>query len=413
MIITIFFILALAFPATSESPYSNVWAELTHSEASQVYTWLLQPSLKLNLTDPKNATVTDNYVWQIEKLHTNKSSVLNYIDNAGPKPKTYARVVIVQNGQANPVVQEYMVGPLPISSSTTLAPLNYIYHRSASVPFNAGLYDKPRLDLYDLKINEIMCDIQDITEDLTGFVYCDDVKTMIYSPMAPFSKDGSKAILWVMFQEVNNNYWEEDTAAASILPVGLILGLDVSGTDSSLHKLLLLAYNGQYFKTIEDFVNAYKSGTLKRAPKLSKDTTWTYPQRDDSVPARPLGEKHSPISEEPDGDRYTVSDDNYVEWMDWSFFICHSKDLGISLYDIKFKGQRIIYELAVQEALTHYAGNNPYTAWTAYLDRYLGIGEFSFQLIEGYDVPYGSTFLDTFYHKAGLTVTQKKFYSHL
>jgi primary-amine oxidase len=94
--------------------------------------------------------------------------------------------------------------------------------------------------------------------------------------------------------------------------------------------------------------------------------------------------------------------------MDWSFFITYSRDLGITLYDIKFKGERIIYELGLKEALTHYAGNDPYTASTAYLDSYIGMGVFQFQLVEGYDVPFNSTLLDIIYHTAGNTVTQKK-----
>jgi primary-amine oxidase len=37
------------------------------------------------------------------------------------------------------------------------------------------------------------------------------------------------------------------------------------------------------------------------------------------------------------------------------------------LYDIKYKGERIIYELGLQEAIAHYAGNDPHQSGTAYL----------------------------------------------
>jgi primary-amine oxidase len=367
---------------------------------------LLDPSRNLNLTSPLNATYTDNYVYSIEKLHTNKTDVLNYIDNGGTPPNNYSRVLIVQNGQTDPVVQEYIVGPIPISESTTITPLDYIYHRPGTTPFNAGVWDKPRTALYDKKINEIMCQILDITLDLTGYVYCNDDSNMTYIPTAPFSRNGSRTILWVVFQQVNNNYWTDDTSAATILQLPIILGLDVSGTDPSLHKLLLLVYNTQYFSTLDDFINAYKEKSLILAPKSNSDTSWTSPKRNDSVPIRPLAD--IPFPSVNNQKRYTVSDNNLVEWMDWSFFIAYSRDLGITLYDIKFKGERIIYELGLQEAVTHYAGNDPYTASTAYLDRYIGIGEFQFQLVEGYDVPFNSTLIDIIYHKIGYTVTQKK-----
>jgi primary-amine oxidase len=251
-----------------------------------------------------------------------------------------------------------------------------------------------------------MCGIKDITNDLVGFVYCDDEYNMTYTYTVPLSRNGSRAILWVVFQQENNNYWTEDVSASTILPVGIILGLDVSGTDPSLHKLLLLVYQTQYFSTVDDFRNAYNDGSLVRAPK-NNDTSWTSPKRNDSAPERPLASNPSPQSVVKEK-RYTVRDDNLVEWMDWSFFITYSRDLGITLYDIKFKGERIIYELGLKEALTHYAGNDPYTASTAYLDSYIGMGVFQFQLVEGYDVPFNSTLLDIIFHTVGNTVTQKK-----
>ena len=39
------------------------------------------------------------------------------------------------------------------------------------------------------------------------------------------------------------------------------------------------------------------------------------------------------------------------------------------LYDIKYRGERIIYELGLQEAIAHYAGNDPVQSGTAYLGR--------------------------------------------
>lgn len=41
------------------------------------------------------------------------------------------------------------------------------------------------------------------------------------------------------------------------------------------------------------------------------------------------------------------------------------------LYDIKYKGERIIYELGLQEAIAHYAGNDPHQSGTAYLGEFI------------------------------------------
>ncbi|CAD0050799.1 unnamed protein product [Aureobasidium pullulans] len=56
----------------------------------------------------------------------------------------------------------------------------------------------------------------------------------------------------------------------------------------------------------------------------------------------------------------------WVEWMDFSFYIGYQRDTGLSLWDIRYKGQRVLYELGLQEALAHYAGQDPLQSGTAY-----------------------------------------------
>ena len=44
----------------------------------------------------------------------------------------------------------------------------------------------------------------------------------------------------------------------------------------------------------------------------------------------------------------------YVEWMGFSFYLSFSDGAGMAFHDIRFKGERIIFELGLQEALAHY-----------------------------------------------------------
>lgn len=37
------------------------------------------------------------------------------------------------------------------------------------------------------------------------------------------------------------------------------------------------------------------------------------------------------------------------------------------IWDVKYKGERILYELGLTEALAHYAGNDPVQSGTSYL----------------------------------------------
>ena len=64
----------------------------------------------------------------IDLLQPNKSDAINYLDNGGPAPPRYAHATIQVGATLRPYVQEYQVGPLPITQQSTVTPLSYIYN---------------------------------------------------------------------------------------------------------------------------------------------------------------------------------------------------------------------------------------------------------------------------------------------
>ena len=79
--------------------------------------------------------------------------------------------------------------------------------------------------------------------------------------------------------------------------------------------------------------------------------------------------------------------------MDFTFFVSTGLG-GISLHDVRFKGQRVIYELGMQEALSHYAGPDKEQNEASWLDVTVGFRDFN--LIPGYDCPSYATYTDSF-----------------
>lgn len=80
-----------------------------------------------------------------------------------------------------------------------------------------------------------------------------------------------------------------------------------------------------------------------------------------------------PVQIQPAGQRFAVDDEQkYVEWGDFSFYITFTRDTGMRLFNIKFKNDTILYELGLQEAIAHYAGNDPVQSGIGYLDSYYG-----------------------------------------
>lgn len=132
---------ALPLPASPPAPI-NLWAPLKVQEAVQVRGWLESPDQALNLTTTAMAQANDNMIYNIEVYRPAKADALAYL--ASPSltavPDRYARVSVHHGGRLEPVVMDYLVGPLPIGKHTTMRRLTEIYHRD-DIPYNARGFD--------------------------------------------------------------------------------------------------------------------------------------------------------------------------------------------------------------------------------------------------------------------------------
>lgn len=70
----------------------------------------------------------DNIIATIDLLQPNKSDAIKYLDQGGPAPPRYAQATLQFGATLEPYIQEYQVGPLPITNQSTVSELNYIYN---------------------------------------------------------------------------------------------------------------------------------------------------------------------------------------------------------------------------------------------------------------------------------------------
>jgi primary-amine oxidase len=95
-------------------------------------------------------------------------------------------------------------------------------------------------------------------------------------------------------------------------------------------------------------------------------------------------EKPAPTMIQPGGARYQLNrEEQYVSWMGFTFYWAFSQATGITLYNIRFRGERIMYELGLQEAMAQYAGTDPLQGAVSYLDGFFGMGRAMFELVPG------------------------------
>ncbi|VUC20205.1 unnamed protein product [Clonostachys rosea] len=374
------------------APKKNPFTSLTPSEIHSVATWLLEDkSLGLNLTNSSSPSLSlsDNYIAHIETLKPNKTDVLSYLDGNGTVPR-HARIIINHGSGNPPTVSEYFAGPLPISCNTTLQPLDYFYNgpNGPSVLLNGGFIDKVRKAAIDTAVAKAMSQIADITADLIDVVYYgsnDPRSTAAYYVQNPFSTDGTTGVIWTP--------WRRTGLAPYDQPSDLYVSFDIAGTDPSLYHLRKLVYNLKVYETVEEFRSEWESGKMVKTPAPAKDANFLRKDRRGTI--RELEDRLAPTVLTLDK-RYKIDKENhYIEYLGWKFYMRYDKDVGIQFYDIKLKDERILYELSLQDAIAQYAGNNPFQAGTAYMDRYFGIGLQAGRLIPGYDCPYHATYLDS------------------
>lgn len=350
----------------------------------------------------------------VELMVPNKSLALDYIDGNKARPTRYAHVQLDHRATTSPYYQDILVGPLPVSKKTKWEPLTYPYTRKTEGKIRnlEADEDKKYVDWF----YPISKSILDITLDLwNGSALGMDNDTLDIFGIDPLWQDDG-VINWVGYWNLPTSEFDSET----LLPLGLYFLSNMTGRDSSKWTLNGWLYNGIFYETTKAFRKAYYSkGFQKNGANV--DGTWA--RTDKNGPALALDSRYPASLVAPAGNRFFVQrQQKFVRWQDFEFYIAFTRDTGMRLFDIKYKGERIIYELGLQEALAHYAGNDPVQSGTSYMDSCefrksrcdeddadyfldYGFGPYSFELISGYDCPSYATYLNTSFYVSETTHT--------
>ncbi|ODO11062.1 hypothetical protein I350_01664 [Cryptococcus amylolentus CBS 6273] len=395
---------------TTSAPKDNIWNFLTNDEAAGIVGFLHNQTV-LNLTAVDDAGDWDNTITVVDLLPPNKTDALSYMDGDGAKPDRYAYASILFGATEEPYAQDFVVGPLPVSSATTYYPYTYGSHS-----------EDAKIRVYDLDdktdfLSDIAMSMSDIVSDILNATIdtADDLAETFdiwgIDPVwhQPDENGNDRVIFWAGFWRYPESIQMENSTinfdGETLLPQGLYIQCDITGRDQSKWGLMGILYGDEYYSSVDEFRTAWKQSDFKKyEPNYSGDWIGT----DQTGETMPLESQAPPLSVQPAGQRFKVDEENrYVEWMDFSFYLTFTRDTGMRLYDVKFKGERILYELGLQEAIAHYAGNDPVQSGTSYLDTYYGFGPYAFSQVPGFDAPLYAYCMNTSFHAAELSKSHR------
>ncbi|KAL8363430.1 hypothetical protein RB601_009280 [Gaeumannomyces tritici] len=387
-------------PASIKAPKRNLWAQLSEQEVGSVVDWLFRQR-GLNLTRAEDAGDWDNTIISVEVMRPNKTDALAYMDGNGPAPPKYARVTLDQRATENPVIAELLVGPLPIDLATTSwSPLAYPFTKASGGRVR-NLEADAGESLHERWLYRHTRDIADVTRDLLNGTLLgrrnDTLEIWGIDPL--WQEDDGRVRRWDTLWNLPTDYSDAQT----LLPTGIFLLTDVTGRDPGAWRLEGWLYGGVFYNSTAAFRAAYWSPGFEKLG-VNVEGDWARTDHRPGPGAMPLDDRRPPVLAAPGGSRFSLDPgERYVEWMGFSFHLGFCGDTGVSLHDVRFGGERVLWELGLQEALSHYAGNDPVQAGTAYLDNSYGFGRYASEMVVGFDAPAYATYLDmTSYEYEGL-----------
>ncbi|NXJ58079.1 AOC1 oxidase, partial [Spizaetus tyrannus] len=370
-------------PTAPPPDQASIFADLTPAELRAVRTFLMSRP-ELGLSPSHGGPLAKNTLFLVELLPPKKRLALRYLDQGGPRPQRQARAVVFFGAQAEPNVTEFAVGPLPRPSS--YRPLRFKGGRA--VPFAARPMTLLEYELLHRTLAEAMEPLYRLLRDSTGFWYHNCSRhCLTFSDIAPRGLASGERRSWLILQRFVEGFF--------LHPVGLEVLVDHRDPDPRRWAVQRLWYNGQYFSSPQELAERYERGTLavaRLAEPPFQQLFSSYEPRGRFATGTPT-EVHGAKVCEPQGRRYRLRG-NRLEYGGWSLAFRLRSSAGLQLFDLRFNGERLAYEVSVQEAIAFYGGHTPAAMQTKYMDAGWGMGSVTYELARGIDCPDTATYLD-------------------
>ena len=364
-------------------------SQLTKHETELVVEYLYSLT-NLNLTRNPKKEIASSFIHTMELKPPKKTDVLRYLDHGGPDPIREARVFVYRGDAPTPVVLEMVVGPLP---NISYAEVFNTTSRKTTIPYNVRAFVKLEfMDLYT-SVAKVAKKTENILLESYNATFfkprCgDQCLSFSLTPISSTFLEEGKRKSWFWF-----GY---DLEFHTLYPLDFQFLVDMTSVYPDDWTVDKVFYSNQLFSSLDDFIDQYRCKPINK-------TRLDFPSKEERLfstlefrePVFPEENKRPPIQYEPDGTRIKIYK-NTIKYMLWDFKFGVSSTVGLQFHDMRFSGERIVYELSMQEVIVTYSGNSPAGNVLNYADSAGLFGTRSRGLLPGVDCPQTAYFLDTF-----------------
>ncbi|XP_017289428.1 amiloride-sensitive amine oxidase [copper-containing] [Kryptolebias marmoratus] len=363
-----------------------MFADLTIREMKAVQAYL-RGIPEMELTDARSKTLKKNSILLMELHLPKKHEALKALDNGHARPPRQACVIILFGNQTKPNITEYIVGPLPSPTSHEIKR----FKGGKPIHFESRPITSVEYDHINSILEKITTTAHKVLFEITeGYSYTNcSLRCLTFSDVAPRGLASGERRTWIMLQKFVEGYF--------IHPVGFEVLINHQDLDPEKWFVEKVWFNNMYFNSVEELVEKYESGDVPKIklPNQYNDELYsTYIPRGHSNTPTNI---HGPKLVEPQGHRYYI-DRNFVEYAGWSFAYRVRSSAGLQVFDLRFNGERIAYEISLQEAIAFYAGDTPAAMQTKYIDAGWAMGTSTYELAPGIDCPEIATFVDLYHY---------------
>ncbi|XP_007449938.1 PREDICTED: membrane primary amine oxidase isoform X2 [Lipotes vexillifer] len=356
---------------------SQLFADLSQEELTAVMSFLTQ-KLGPGLVDAAQAQPSDNCVFSVELELPPKAAALAHLDRGSPPPAREALAIVFFGGQPQPNVTELLVGPLPHPS----------YLRDVTVERHGGplpYHRRPVLMREYLDIDQRIFNTE--LPQAAGLLHhCCFYKhqggNLVTMTTAPRGLQSGDRATWFGL------YYNISGAGFFLHPIGLELLVDHKALDPARWTIQKVFFQGRYYEGLAHLEEQFEAGLVNVVviPDNGTGGSW-------SLKSKAPPDLAPPLQFHPQGPRFSVQGSRVVSSL-WTFSFGLGAFSGPRIFDIRFQGERLAYEVSLQEALAVYGGNSPAAMLTHYMDGSFGMGKYSTPLTRGVDCPYLATYVD-------------------